>query len=102
MAGTLMRRWRGDFTTARQIIELIPDNSQAVDEKKKIAAVVKEGAQQPPNPEILHPENYYTGPLRLCIAKHHQSLSARELTLNFCFRASNTSPCKIRLTFTPK
>ena len=49
-----------DFTTARQIIELIPDNSQVVDEKKKIAAVVKEGAQEPPNPEILHPENYYT------------------------------------------
>jgi hypothetical protein len=49
-----------DFTKARQIIDLIPDNSQAAEEKKKIAVVVKQSAQQPPNPEILHPENYYT------------------------------------------
>ena len=49
-----------DFTTARKIIDLIPDNSQAAEEKKKIAAIVKQSSLQPPAPEILNPENYYT------------------------------------------
>jgi hypothetical protein len=39
---------------------LIPDNSQAAEEKKKIAAIVKQSTLQPPAPEILNPENYYT------------------------------------------
>jgi peptidoglycan hydrolase-like protein with peptidoglycan-binding domain len=47
-----------DFTTARQIIDVIPENSSAGEEKRKIAAIVKRDTQQPP--EILNPENYYT------------------------------------------
>jgi hypothetical protein len=49
-----------DFTKAREIIALIPDNSQAAEEKKRIAAIVKPSTEQTPAPEIQHPENYYT------------------------------------------
>lgn len=49
-----------DFTAARKIVDLIPDNSSAVEEKRKIAAIVKQSTQQPPTPEVLNPENYYT------------------------------------------
>jgi hypothetical protein len=52
-----------DFTTARKIIDLIPDGVEGLEvreEKKKIAAMVKQGTQQPPAPELLKPENYYT------------------------------------------
>jgi len=47
-----------DFTTARKIVDLIPDNSPVAEEKKKLAAIVKPDTQQPP--EILNPEIYYT------------------------------------------
>ncbi|MGH8490622.1 MAG: hypothetical protein ACREXS_17600 [Gammaproteobacteria bacterium] len=43
-----------DFTTARKIVDLIPDNSSAVEEKRKIAAIVKQSTQQPPTPEVLN------------------------------------------------
>lgn len=50
-----------DFTTARAMIDLIPDDdSPAAEEKKKISAIVKQNTLQPPAPELLNPENYYT------------------------------------------
>jgi hypothetical protein len=52
-----------DFTTARKIIDLIPDGVEGLEvreEKKKIAAMVKQDTQQPSAPELLKPENYYT------------------------------------------
>lgn len=50
-----------DFTTARAILALIPDdNSPAAAEKKKITAIVKPSEEQASNPELLNPENYYT------------------------------------------
>jgi hypothetical protein len=49
-----------DNAKAREIIALIPDGSEVAEEKKKIAAIVKHDTQDPPAPEILNPENYYT------------------------------------------
>jgi hypothetical protein len=49
-----------DFTTARKTIDMIPDDSPAAEEKKKIAAIVESNTLQPPKPELVNPENYYT------------------------------------------
>ena len=51
-----------DFTTARQILNLIPAGSPPVNlqEKEKIGSVVNLSTLQPPAPELLNPENYYT------------------------------------------
>ena len=51
-----------DFTTARKILELIPAGAPAVNlqEKEKIGSIVNLSTLQPPAPELLNPENYYT------------------------------------------
>jgi hypothetical protein len=53
-----------DFTTARKILDLIPDDdlpSVAMqDLKRTIASIVTLSTLQPPAPELLNPENYYT------------------------------------------
>ena len=51
-----------DFATARRIVEMIPDSSDPNDleEREKIASIVALGTLQPPESELLHPENYLT------------------------------------------
>ena len=49
-----------DFTTARQAIALIPDDSPAADEKVKIAAMVTRSGRRLAAPEALNAANYYT------------------------------------------
>jgi peptidoglycan hydrolase-like protein with peptidoglycan-binding domain len=49
-----------DFTTARQAIELIPDDSSAADTKVKIAAMVTRTGRRVAAPELLNAANYYT------------------------------------------
>jgi peptidoglycan hydrolase-like protein with peptidoglycan-binding domain len=51
-----------DFTTARKILNMIPANSPAINlqEKEKIGSIVNLSTLQPPTPELLNPENYYT------------------------------------------
>jgi peptidoglycan hydrolase-like protein with peptidoglycan-binding domain len=51
-----------DFTTARKIVDMIPNSSPAINlqEKEKIGSIVKLSTLQPPAPELLNPENYYT------------------------------------------
>lgn len=51
-----------DFTTARQILNTIPANAPAINlqEKAKISSIVNLNTLQPPAPEVLNPENYYT------------------------------------------
>ena len=46
-----------DFTTARAIAALIPDEPVI---KDKVAPIVNRTTLQPPAPELLNPENYYT------------------------------------------
>jgi hypothetical protein len=51
-----------DFTTARSILNLIPAGAPAavLQEKEKIGSVVNLSTLQPPAPEMVNPENYYT------------------------------------------
>lgn len=51
-----------DFTTARSVLNLIPANAPAtiIQEKAKIGSIVNLSTLQPPEPELLNPENYYT------------------------------------------
>jgi hypothetical protein len=51
-----------DFTTARKLVDMIPNNAPAInlEEKHKIASIVTLSTLQPPAPELLNPENYYT------------------------------------------
>lgn len=44
----------GDFATASKILDLLPNGLPLV------AAIVKQSTLQPPKPELLNPENYYT------------------------------------------
>lgn len=46
-----------DFTTARNIAALIP-NEPVI--KEKVGPIVNLATLQPPVPEVLNPENYYT------------------------------------------
>ena len=49
-----------DFTTGRQAIALIPDDSPAAGEKLKIAAMVTRSGRRLAAPEVLNTANYYT------------------------------------------
>jgi len=51
-----------DFTTARKLLDMILANSPVINaqEREKIGSVVNLSTLQPPTPELLNPENYYT------------------------------------------
>jgi peptidoglycan hydrolase-like protein with peptidoglycan-binding domain len=51
-----------DFTTARKILDMILANSPFINEqeREKVGSIVNLSTLQPPTPELLNPENYYT------------------------------------------
>jgi hypothetical protein len=51
-----------DFSTARSIVEMIPDSAEPrhLEEREKIASIVGLSTLQPPESELRHPENYLT------------------------------------------
>jgi peptidoglycan hydrolase-like protein with peptidoglycan-binding domain len=51
-----------DFTTARKLLDMILANSPIMNaaERERVGSVVNLSTLQPPAPEVLNPENYYT------------------------------------------
>ena len=65
-----------DFTTARKIAAQIP-NEPVI--REKVSPIVNLNTLQPPAPEILNPENYYTVLYDYVTEEHYQSLGEKDL-----------------------